>query len=271
MAPYNPRIEACHRRKAYQRQWQVELFKTCYRRPGYFCFSMWCANCASYSLRKQALHGDMSRYICCNGICPCSGRMGEKDCPEFCLCLESFFCFAQSVATTRWMVQDEMQVETTECDNCIIGTMIFFQYLSCICHILACFVSELHDVAQFVDCLADFTWCTVCACMQTQAKAELDYRDANPGAVPPPLPGVVMQPPGVQMIPMGAQPPPPPPGAYPQQPYAQQQPYAGYPTTYPPQPGAYPPPPPPQGYGGYPQPMPYYQPGPPPSAPGMQR
>ena len=53
-----------------------------------FCFAIFCASCASYSNRKKALHGDMSRYICCNGDCPCSGRMKESDCPEFCLCLE---------------------------------------------------------------------------------------------------------------------------------------------------------------------------------------
>jgi hypothetical protein len=28
------------------------------------------------------------RYICCNGACPCSGRMGESSNPELCLCLE---------------------------------------------------------------------------------------------------------------------------------------------------------------------------------------
>lgn len=110
--------------------------------------------CASYELRKQALHGDMRRcvghallclqthstgacaasavcvkrsvfnvvrpslfittvpcvlvarrYICCNGGCPCSGRMGESSSPECCLCLEVWCCFAQSVASTRFMIQ----------------------------------------------------------------------------------------------------------------------------------------------------------------------
>lgn len=30
--------------------------------------------------------------------------------------------------------------------------------------------SELNDLAQLLDCVADILWCTVCACMQTQAK-----------------------------------------------------------------------------------------------------
>jgi hypothetical protein len=30
--------------------------------------------------------------------------------------------------------------------------------------------SEINDLAQFLDCVADVLWCTVCACMQTQHK-----------------------------------------------------------------------------------------------------
>ncbi|KXZ51535.1 hypothetical protein GPECTOR_12g498 [Gonium pectorale] len=156
--------------------------------------------------------------------------------------------------------------------------MIFLQYLSCICHILACFFSELHEAAQLVDCIADIAWCTVCACMQTQHKAELDNRDANPTTIPPPLPG--MAPPGVQMIPMGA--------GHPQQPYPQQPHpyphapppppgYAPYPPPQPgygapPPPGAYPyPPPPPPGAYAYPPPPPQGAYAYPPPPPGMQR
>ncbi len=39
----------------------------------------------------------------------------------------------QSVASTRWMLQDEMRLQNTECDNCIIGTMFAAQYLACLC------------------------------------------------------------------------------------------------------------------------------------------
>lgn len=62
------------------------------------------------------------RYICCNGTCPCSGRCGEQNAPEFCLAMEVCCCFAQSVAATRWGIQDELRLQTTQCDNCIIGT-----------------------------------------------------------------------------------------------------------------------------------------------------
>lgn len=294
----NPKVAKWNHRKSYRNPWQTPLMKTCVTKPGYCCFAMFCGQCASYCLRKQALHGDMTRYVCCNGDCPCSGRLGESSCPAFCLCMEVTFCFAQSVATTRFMIQDELQVETTKCDNCIIGTMIFLQYLSCVCHILACFFDELHEVAQFIDCLADVTWCTVCACMQTQHKVQLDHRDANPGSIPPPMPGMV--PPGVQMVAMGQPqagrpmgPPPPGYGAYPpppQQPYpppphgyAQQAPLPGQPGAYPPG-GQYGPPPgqygPPPGQyapppGQYAPPPGQYAPGqyiyPAPNQPGMYR
>ncbi|GFH18589.1 uncharacterized protein HaLaN_15419, partial [Haematococcus lacustris] len=66
-------------------------------------------------------------YICCNGACPCSGRMGESSNPECCLCMEVMCCFAQSVASTRFMIMDELRLETTACDNCLIGTMICLQ------------------------------------------------------------------------------------------------------------------------------------------------
>lgn len=75
-------------RDRYSQTWQTTLTKSCPSHPGFFCFAIFCASCASYSNRKKALRDDMSRYICCNGDCPCSGRMKEQDCPEFCLCME---------------------------------------------------------------------------------------------------------------------------------------------------------------------------------------
>jgi hypothetical protein len=71
-------------------------------------------------------------------------------------------CFAQSVASTRWMIQDELQVQTTKCDNCIIGTMIALQYLSCICDIVACITGseDIAALASIIDLIADLVWCT---------------------------------------------------------------------------------------------------------------
>ena len=33
------------------------------------------------------------------------------------------------------LLQDEMQIQNSKCDNCLIGFMIFMQYLSCICRL----------------------------------------------------------------------------------------------------------------------------------------
>eukprot|EP00195_Chlamydomonas_chlamydogama_P008863 CAMPEP_0202900824 /NCGR_PEP_ID=MMETSP1392-20130828/12054_1 /ASSEMBLY_ACC=CAM_ASM_000868 /TAXON_ID=225041 /ORGANISM="Chlamydomonas chlamydogama, Strain SAG 11-48b" /LENGTH=295 /DNA_ID=CAMNT_0049587273 /DNA_START=146 /DNA_END=1033 /DNA_ORIENTATION=- len=269
----DPKIQAMQSRQdanVYIRQWKVGLMKTCPASPGFCCYAMCCGQCASYGLRKQALHGDMTRYLCCNGSCPCSGRMGEKSCPEFCLCLEVCCCFANSVAVTRWMIQDELRIVTSKCDNCLIGTMIVLQYVACICHIVACITGneDIIMAARIIDLIADIVWCTVCACMQTQHKIELENRDTNPGAY-----GAPMAAPGVQMIPVGgaeasrAYPAPgqaPPPGyGYPPPPPGYGAPPPGY-GAPPPGYGA----PPPPGYGappppGYAPPPPGYAPPPP--------
>ena len=95
---------------------------------------------------------------------PCSGRCNERQCPEFCLGLEArplsrwpcrtlrlseeslrraapkegssalltpstaapqvCCCFANSVVTTRWMLQDEMIIANTECDNCLMAWLM---------------------------------------------------------------------------------------------------------------------------------------------------
>uniref|UniRef100_A0A166D4Y5 Rhodopsin n=1 Tax=Daucus carota subsp. sativus TaxID=79200 RepID=A0A166D4Y5_DAUCS len=170
--------------------------------------------CVSYLLRKRALYNDMSRYVCCAGYMPCSGRCGESKCPEFCLGTEGF--------------------------------MFCLQQVACIFSIVAMIVGsdELSEASQLLNCLADVVYCTVCACMQTQHKIEMDKRDGVFGTQPMSIP------PAQQMSRLD-QPYPPTVGYPPPQPYGQPQPY-GYP---PPQAQPYPPTGyPPQGYppAGYP-------------------
>ncbi|KAK4338447.1 hypothetical protein RND71_042934 [Anisodus tanguticus] len=166
--------------------------------------------CSSYVLRKRALYGDMTRYKCCAGYMPCSGRCGESKCPEFCLVTE--------------------------------GTMVVLGYLACLCRILALVTGddEIEDAAHILTCMSDTVYYTVCACMQTQHKIELDKRDGkfspSPMTIPP------MQ----QMSRLD-------------QPYG---PTVGYPPSYGAPPYGQPQPPPPQGY---PAPVPGF---PPPSASG---
>ncbi|XP_008233012.1 PREDICTED: leucine-rich repeat extensin-like protein 1 [Prunus mume] len=265
-------------RQGYRNLWHADLMGTMTTDTPYCCFAAFCGPCVSYLLRKRALYNDMSRYRCCAGYMPCSGRCGERHCPELCLGTEVCFCFATSVASTRFLIQDEFNIQTAPCDNCIIGFMLCLNQLACICSLIACITGsgELSDISSVLSCVADTVFCSVCACMQTQHKLELDKRDGK-------LPQPVMAIPPMQQMSRMDQPmphagyhhqrpvysPPPtgypghagypnqhagyPPAGYPPAGY----PPAGYPPAgYPNQPAGYMPPP---AYG-----QPVYRPGPPP-------
>ncbi|KAL7122970.1 hypothetical protein ACP275_01G077500 [Erythranthe tilingii] len=229
-------------RQNYRNVWHTDLTHAIQNDPPYCCLSLWCGPCVSYMLRKRALYNDMTRYVCCAGYMPCSGRCGESRCPEFCLATEVFLCFGNSVASTRFMLQDEFNIQTTQCDNCIIGFMVCLQQVACIFSIVAMIVGsdELSEASQILSCLSDMVYCSVCACMQTQHKIEMDKRDGKFGPQP------VMSVPAVQQMsrldqqypptagypaPAYGQPNYPPPGGYPPAGY----PPAGYPPAgYPP-------------------------------------
>ncbi|MCL7039745.1 hypothetical protein MKW94_018491, partial [Papaver nudicaule] len=86
-------------------------------------------------------------YVCCAGYLPCSGRCGESKCPEFCLATEGF--------------------------------MFCLQQVACIFSIVAMIVGseEISEASQILSLLSDVVYCSVCACMQTQHKIEMDKRD----------------------------------------------------------------------------------------------
>ncbi|KAM3403060.1 hypothetical protein ACQJBY_006679 [Aegilops geniculata] len=107
-------------RRSYRNVWHTDLTNAIQADFPYCCLSPWCGPCVSYMLRRRALYNDMSRYVCCAGYMPCSGRCGESKCPELCLAAEAFLCFGSSVASTRFLLQDEFNIQTTQCDNCII-------------------------------------------------------------------------------------------------------------------------------------------------------
>lgn len=176
------------------------------------------------------MYNDLTNYTCCNGDMCISGRMGEKSCPEFCLCVEAFCCFPSAVATSRFMIQDEQRVENTQCDNFIIGFMLCLNQLACIFRIAALISQqdEIEQIADILDCMADLTYCTVCACMQTQQQQQLKLRDPN--ARPPAPNNPMAPPPQMQMHQMPPQQHPHPMYApqHPQPMYAPQQPAMGY-------------------------------------------
>ena len=92
----------------------------------------------------------------------------------------------------------------TKCDNTIIGFMLFMNQLACICRIAAMVSNNdaIEQAADIIDCIADTTYCSVCACMQTQQEAQINFRNASQGGAGPP--GGVFQPPPVQQM-RGAQ------------------------------------------------------------------
>merc|ERR1712010_180143 len=96
----------------YSTTWQTEMKSACFKSPAFCCIAIFCSPCVSYQNRVEALHNDMRFYTCCQGLLPCSGRMKEEKCPEFCLCLETCCCFPNSVLATRYLLQDEMQFRT---------------------------------------------------------------------------------------------------------------------------------------------------------------
>ncbi|KAK7307867.1 hypothetical protein VNO77_41294 [Canavalia gladiata] len=173
------RIEKMQLRQNYRNLWHADLLSTIQADTPYCCFALWCAPCVSYMLRKRALYNDLSRYTCCAGYMPCSGHCGESECPELCLCAEVFCCFGNSVASTRFLLQDEFNIQTTQCDNCIIGFMLCLRQFACIFSIVALIVgsSEIREASQWLSCIAETVYCSVCACMQTQHKIEMDKRD----------------------------------------------------------------------------------------------
>ncbi|XP_024531607.1 uncharacterized protein LOC9642108 [Selaginella moellendorffii] len=232
-------IDKMEVRNTYRNLWHTDLTHSTLNDCPFCCFAAFCAPCASYLLRKRALHNDMSRYVCCAGYMPCSGSCGEQSCPELCLCAEVMLFFPNSVQSTRYLLQDEYNLQNTKCDNFIIGFMFCLQQLSCIFSLVAAIAGseDLYEAANILYCISDGVYCTVCACMQTQHKVEMDKWDGKFGPVERP-----MQAPAFQMMSRIDQPVPPSAGYFPPAPtQAYGQPYpAGYPPTGYPPPG-YPP------------------------------
>lgn len=125
------RAQTARTRENYMRTWQADLMASCCTNPGACLCAVLCPPCMSYHLRRRALYNDMSRYQCCGGYLPCSGQCGETACPELCLACEVLCCFPNSVAVTRFLIQDEMQIGNTQCDNCLIFSMFCEQSARC--------------------------------------------------------------------------------------------------------------------------------------------
>eukprot|EP00301_Raphidiophrys_heterophryoidea_P015195 c23735_g1_i1.p1 GENE.c23735_g1_i1~~c23735_g1_i1.p1 ORF type:complete len:225 (+),score=25.52 c23735_g1_i1:40-714(+) len=148
------------------------------KNPGCCIIAFCCPPCAVYTMRQRALKGDMSRYICCQGYvggcCCCKpGQMGERSCPEFCLCLEVCCCLGLSMSATRSLVMDERQIHPDPCDYRLMCFSNCLQLVSCICMILAIFNDGFRGLADLTRKLADLVFHIILACMVAQVDLEL--------------------------------------------------------------------------------------------------
>ena len=96
---------------------------------------------------------------------PCSGKFKESECPELCLGLEVTCCFANSVVSTRYLIQDTMIVQNTECDNCLIGFMVALEQLACIFRCAGEITGSpaLEEAGVLLTIGADATYTSVCS------------------------------------------------------------------------------------------------------------
>jgi hypothetical protein len=90
------------------------------------------------------------------------------------------------VVTTRYLIQDEMIVQNTDCDNFLVGFLVCMEQLACIFRCAGELSGNpaLEEVGAVLTVSADLTYCSVCSCMQTQAKLQLDARDEGRYVVP---------------------------------------------------------------------------------------
>eukprot|EP00039_Didymoeca_costata_P020382 m.341058 g.341058 ORF g.341058 m.341058 type:complete len:499 (-) comp19777_c0_seq1:217-1713(-) len=91
------------------------------------CLGYWlCMPCCTYMQRKDALHGDLTKYRCCQDRY-CQGYRYAFHCidnalesceknPSMALCFESVCCTYCAVHATRDHVWDEINVRTDPCD-----------------------------------------------------------------------------------------------------------------------------------------------------------
>ncbi len=109
---------------------------------------------------------------------PCSGKFKESECPELCLGLEVTCCFANSVVSTRYLIQDTMIVQNTECDNCLIGFMVALEQLACIFRCAGEITGSpaLEEAGVLLTVGADATYTSVCSACPRYAYRSLHAR-----------------------------------------------------------------------------------------------
>ncbi len=126
----------------------------------------------------------MTRYSCCQGYldgacCFAAGCLGEQNCPEFCLLLETFFCLGPSISSSRMFIMDQYDLRPDPCDNRVVRLTNCLMVLSCVCDILSIFLRELRHAAHILHTIANCVFYSTVGCMASQVNREVDYRQTS--------------------------------------------------------------------------------------------
>ena len=177
-------------RDAYGRQWQTPMKSAPCAEPGCYAIACCCPGPVACYLRKEILDGDMGRYTCCQGYFDCccfkAGRLGEEQCPEGYLCVESIFCTHFAIQANRFHMMDSRGIQPDPCDNQIIRCYNMMVCLQCIFELAACISGndELRDAAAMIRFITDLMYATIMPCMAAQVKAELNAEASGKAAKP---------------------------------------------------------------------------------------
>ncbi|KAK6137401.1 hypothetical protein DH2020_028873 [Rehmannia glutinosa] len=142
--------------------------------------------CVSYMLRKRALYNDMSRYVCAVlDICLAVVGVVKVVALSFALRLSTGLALSHSKFlfllalwynfSLYWISFDpKIGFHVLPPTNCLHFSLVAMIVGS----------EELSEASQILSCLSDMVYCSVCACMQTQHKIEMDKRDGKFGPQP---------------------------------------------------------------------------------------
>ena len=123
-------------RDQFGRQWVTGLKDAPCAEPGCCIAAAFCPCPAAFKLRQEILGNDMSRYKCCQGYFDCccfrAGEVGEQQCPEGYLCVETLLCTHFATQANRFYMMDSRQITPDPCDNQIIRCHNMLQCLACI-------------------------------------------------------------------------------------------------------------------------------------------
>ena len=97
------RIRDAEMRKLYANAWKTDLMHSPCENPPFCVYAAFCSCCVAFQQRKKQMYGSLQGYTCCNGGSCISGKCGERNNPELCLCCEVCLCFPSAVATTRYV------------------------------------------------------------------------------------------------------------------------------------------------------------------------